>query len=325
LPKEEKEMATELKKVEPGDLIEAELMNLIINHLKDLSAAVSGLGWAAGSVTVPNLFGRTLSSAQLLISEPQVKLKLGNTVDAFGAALNPGLSTTKQKIVIGQVPTAGARVAVNSTIDVLLSAQPEAGTGPTPTQESKITGFNPAKTPIGEKVTIFGVNFDVDPAKNKVTFADTPATAPEKGGTTELLVRIPSIPNPPSGSNEKKVSVIVETPAGKATGETILLPPLEGPAPELTSIKGADPDVLVVGEIATIVGKNFSTKLQENSVTFGTTTTGLETAGNSNTTLKVKVPELPGLASGQFRFVDIFVTVAGRQSNLIKNREVDKL
>jgi len=320
-------MAQELRKVERGGLIEADLMNLIIDKLVILSDTVSSLGGSTGNVTVPNLFGRTLSSAQSLITEPQIKLRLGNTIDAFGAALNPNLPETRTKIVIGQVPASGVRVPVNSSVDLLLSAQPSTnGNGTTTSTVPKITGFNPTKTPVGEKVTIFGENFEVDLAKNKVFFDDTPTAAPpEKGGTTELLVRVPSISSPPAAGTEKKVNVRVELPEGKvATGETTLLPALGGEPPELISIRGSDPDVLTVGEIATITGKNFSEKLQENTVIFGTITAGVETSGNSTTTLRVRVPDLPGLPPGGFRSVDIGVSVAGRQSNLIKNKEIDK-
>lgn len=315
-------MATELKKVERGDLIESDLINLIIDWLMELHAKISGMG-GTGAASVPNLFGKTLSTAQSMLSEPPISLKLGNTIDAYGALLNPGLAETKQKIVIGQAPPAGARVATNSLVDVLLSVQ-AGGTGTTPTPvATKITGFNPAKTPVGEKVTIFGENFEVDFTKTKVFFADVPTATPESGATGEVLVRVPATITVPAGT-EKRVSVRVETSFGKATADTTLLPPLEGPPPEFKSIKGVtDPDALVVGEIATIEGKNFSSKIQENSVKFGDTTTPVETAGNTTSTLKVKVPELPGLTSGNHRTVDIVVIVATRQSNIVR-KEVNK-
>ncbi len=102
-----------------------------------------------------------------------------------------------------------------------------------------------------------------------------------------------------------------------------MLPKLAGDPPELISIRGSDPDVLVVGEIATVTAKNFSTSIQENKITFGSTVTSPETSGNTATTFRVKVPNLPQLSTAPFVFVDIFITVAGRQSNLIK-KEVDR-
>lgn len=319
-------MATNLKKVQPGDIVESDLMNQIIDTVDGLAAAVSGLGWSTGTVAVPALFGRTLSSALTTINQPQTKLKLGNTIDAYGAALDPNLSDTRQRIVIGQMPAADARVSPNTMVDLLLSVKPSTSGGTAPSTVPTIAKFNPAKTPIGEKVTIFGTNFDPDPKKNHVFFAGMEAPEPEQAGSTQLLVRVPKIADPPTGNNEKKISVVVKVAdKGEVSADTIVLAALEGEPPSVTSIKGADPDgVLIVGEVVTITGANFSASIQQNKITFGSTETFPETTGNSTTTLRVKVPELPNLQVGGFVFVDIFVTVAGRQSNMLLGKEVDK-
>lgn len=320
-------MATNLKKVQPGDIVESDLMNQIIDTVEGLEVAVSSLGWSTGTVVVPPLFGKTLNSAMTTINQPQTKLKLGNTIDAYGAALDPNQSDTRQRIIIGQTPPADARVSPNTFINLLLSVKPATGGGGgggNPTQPT-ISSFNPAKTPLGEKVRIFGTNFDPDPAQNKISFADVDAGLPEQSSQTQLLVRVPKdIPSPPTGNSEKTVSVTVKCPNGIATGEMILLAALAGDAPTITTIVGADPDFLVVGEIATITGTNFSANIQENKITFGTTETFPETSGNSTTKLKVKVPSPPNIQTGIPVFLDVSVTVNGRQSNIIHGKEIDK-
>lgn len=315
-------MATNLKKVQPGGIIESDQMNQIVDAIQGLEAAVSGLGWSTGTVTVPSMFGKTLNSAMAIINQPQTKLKLGNTLDAYGAALDPNLSDTRQRIVIGQSPPPDARVNPNTFLNLLLSAKPSTGGGSGGGTLPTIGSFNPLKTSIGEKVKIFGTNFDPDPLKNKVSFADVEAEKPEQASQTQLLVRVPkNIPNPPTGNAEKKVSVTVKCPNGIATGETTLLAALPGDPPTISTIVGGDPESseLLVGEIVTITGTNFSESLQENKITFGTKETGPETSENPQTTLlRVRVPEPDNIQGGGIPvFLDISVTVKGRQSNLI--------
>ena len=109
-------MVTELKKVQPGDLIKSDLINLIIERLLDLSSKIAGAG-GTGSVTVPNLFGRTICEAATIIKQPQINLQLSNVVDAFGTSIDPDLIESKSRLIINQVPDPGVRVNSGSLIE----------------------------------------------------------------------------------------------------------------------------------------------------------------------------------------------------------------
>ena len=317
-------MATELKKVERGDLIESSLINLIIDKIMELSGGVQ-----TGSVTVPYLFGKTISQAKTIINLPPNILSFGNVVDAFGVALDPDLSANNTRLIVNQVPDPGARVSPGSFVDLLVAATPSAGGTPPPPPVPTINTVNPfvpAKVPIGQDVTINGNNFALDIKKNKVTFDGVPQTgdpSPESS-KTKLVVKVPAISNPPTTGQEKEVTVIVEADGVKSAGvKLILLPPLAGTNPTITTIGSSSPSFARVGEIITINGTGFNpTTLAQNVISFALVDTAVtatpELTGNTALLLRVKVPPMSG-ASGPQSFVDvsIFVTVGGKKSNVI--------
>ena len=316
-------MATELKKVEPGDLIKSELMNQIIYRIEELTNKVGGLG-ETGSVTVPSLFGRTLLQAATIIKQPQFSLQFGNVVDAFGTSIDPDLTESRSRVIINQIPAPGARANPGGAIDVLIAASGSTGGGTNQQSNKPIINttnpFNPVKVPIGQDVTIFGNNFALDRTKNKVTFDGVPSPedpTPESTKTM-LVVKVPAIPNPPPAGGEKQVTVIVETPDGRSAGANLtLLPALSGQDPKIDSITSSGQDFARIDEVITLNGAGFSTSLAENRISFSDVTTSPEPTGNSATVLKVKVPVISGVVRpDDFKDVSVFVTVNGRKSNV---------
>jgi IPT/TIG domain-containing protein len=314
-----KEMATELKKVQPGELIKSDLMNLIIEKLLALDTGTQ----PTGSVTVPNLFGRTLSEAATVIKQPQISLQLSNVVDAFGAPLDPDLTENKSRLILNQVPEPGARVNPGSLIDLLVAAKPSTsttGTSLKPTINT-VNPFNPAKVPIGQDVTINGNNFALDRTKNRVTFDGVAAVGdptPESS-KNKLVVKVPAISAAPAEGQEKEVTVVVTTPDGGASDgvKLVVLPPLAGANPTITSIQSSDVDFARVGEVIIINGSGFSSTLTQNQVTFDTVNTFPEQTGNTPEKITVKVPAIAGVVGpADFKDISIFVTVNGRKSNV---------
>jgi hypothetical protein len=313
-------MAQELKKVEPGDLIASDLMNLIIDELLDLEAKVAGMG-GTGTVTVPSLFGMTLDSAQSLISQPQFKMNMGSVLDAYGTLLNAGENDAKQRLVINQYPVPGARVGTGAFVNLLVGAKPSAGGGGTTTPPAvKLNSFNPAKAHIGEQVTLIGENFYMlDITKNVVTIGGVKAAPPTSMKSTELNVVVPDIPEPPTGTAEKPVSVKVENPNGTASLDLLVLAKREG-VPTLTNMTkdtSATPaTIFAVGSIVKINGTNFSSESQKNVVTFGKISTTPESTGNTTSVLRVRVPLVEGLTQNVEGsvLVNVFVTSNGIKS-----------
>jgi hypothetical protein len=320
-------MSTELSRIQPGDLIKSDLINSIIEELQTLNGKLSGVG-VTGSVTVPNLFGRTISETAAIIKQPHINLQFSNVLDAFGASVDLNVPENTIRIVIGQAPEAGARVNPGSLIDVLIAAKPAPATGGGETPPLSIKpiinsadAFKPAKVPIGEDLTIFGQNFSNDRPKNVVTFDGIPAGTPTIESTnTKLVVKVPVLPSPPAAGKEKEVTVVITTEAGGASNsaKVIVLPALAGAAPKITQILSSQNNAARIGEVITIKGEGFSPKAELNVVSFDAINAPLEATGNDITTLKVKVPIIPGVVKpDDLKDVNIFVTVEGRKSNVI--------
>src|SRR5262249_28155126 len=104
--------------VQPGEVIRSSFINNLIDQLNALST-----GAPAPGVSVPDVFGRTLSQARTLITQPSVNLALGTTLDAFGTAVDPNASASANRLVIGQAPAAGSLVPVGSPVNLVLAAQ----------------------------------------------------------------------------------------------------------------------------------------------------------------------------------------------------------
>jgi hypothetical protein len=315
-------MAQELKKVEPGDLVASDLMNLIIDELLDLQAKVTGIG-GSGTVTMPSLFGMTLTSAKDLIAQPQHKLNLGSVLDAYGALLNPSAADVQQRLVINQYPVPGARVATGVFVNLLVGAKPAAGGGgPTPANTVKIFGFNPTKAHIGEPVKIIGENFFMsDLSKNEVTIGGVKTNTPTSLSQSELNVLVPEgISGAPVGAEEKPFSVKVKNPNGEASLDLILLAKRSN-VPDVFNImkQGAStPSTsFKVDSIVKVNGENFAEERTANQVFFGAVSAVPEQMENSTSALFVRVPLVGGLTPGTNSSVKVEVFV---QSKGIKSK-----
>lgn len=294
-------MAAQLKRVERGDLITSDLMNLIIDQLIELSGKVTGP--QPGDVLVPNLLARTLLQAGDIISQPQISLQFGNMIDAMGNAIDPSLAESKTRLVINQNPPPGTRVNLGAKVDLVLAAKANGGTSPQPVDKKpQITGFAKAETPIKQPVTIVGKNFDPAPEKNKVTFDGINAGKPSPQSTDIfLIVTVPEIPDPPAAGKTKEVTVKVETPLGADSMKHFVSPALPGENPEIDLIKTKVTGIAQVGEVITIQGDFFDPTPAKNKVSFEGQNVEVapETTGSSAKALAVKVPAMPGLTGPQ--------------------------
>jgi hypothetical protein len=258
--------------IQPGDLITSDLANWILKRLTLLESLITGGG--GGPITVPNLFGRTINDVKVTLSQPQFQLVIGIVLDTFGAVVDPFSTDFLSRLVLGQSPPPGARVAATSALGLVVAAKPGTGGGGgggTPVKPV-INAFEPVKPNAGELVRITGSNFATLFSDNTVRFAGVPA-APSSGDTLSLQVRVPTtIPGlPPVGSTEEKaVDVIVITPQGGSSDSKILSvrAPLPQPAPSIASIKPPTPSV---GASITITGSNFAATGSPNTVMFDST------------------------------------------------------
>ena len=118
-------MAAIVDTVRPGDVISSDLMARIIALLNAHDAALGGGG---GGIAVPNLFGRTLTEARLMLQLQQ--LALGTVVDIFGVIVNPNAAASGSLVVLNQVPIAGAGTIVGATVGLVVSST--SGSAPSP-------------------------------------------------------------------------------------------------------------------------------------------------------------------------------------------------
>ncbi|MCY1022079.1 PASTA domain-containing protein [Pyxidicoccus sp. MSG2] len=285
----------QLTDVQPGDLITAKFINLIIKKLKDLEAALGG------EIKVPTFFGQNLLTTKNLLSAQGSRLVLSTVRDAAGLVVNANDSTQNNRIVIGQVPPPGARVVPNTPVFLLVSAT--VGTTPTPLAP-KITGFSKTSVNIGDRLDIFGTNFLDAISQNTVTF-DGALAPPTLDSTSQMLsVIVPTnIPGAPTSTGQQKeVSVRVETIHGSDTLKLIVLPPLAQPNPAISTITPvtAGTSTVRLGAGIRIVGSAFGDQLSAIRVFFGgQPLAGVTPTADSNlstNTLVVTVPSsLPGL------------------------------
>lgn len=296
-------MADELNEVKPGDLITAEQFNTLIQQVKLLVAA------GGGPVLVPNLYGQTFAAAKAVLSIPGNNLVLaGNLLDAFGQPVDPSDPANDTRRVIGQVPSAGARVAVNTAVSLLLAAKSGTGTVLTP----QITAFSPLQVPVKESLQIIGKNFSPLPADNIVTFNGTAAGTPSgQSSTSALFVIVPDNFQgaPTAGGSSVQVTVKVTTIEGKeATGLVTVLPPTGVQRATLNSFAPSPP---VSGQDLTITGSGFGSSIGAVKVRFsGEPSVGVTPKTVSPTSLTVPIPSnLSGMRSGFFKAFTVVVTV----------------
>ncbi len=254
----------DLNEVLPGDLITAEFINTLIRYVKGLSVG--------GPVEVPSFFSRTLRDAKSLLLLPGNQLTLGTVLDAAGFVVDPSQSVNDGRLIINQVPPPNSRVAVNTGVHLVLAA---AGGGTVPQPAPKITSFNPLTTPIGGEVQIVGENFALSRSDNKVTFDGVDAGVPSAlSSLHSLFVVVPTgIPNAPSQPGQQKtVTVTVTTPQGSASAQTVILPPLPQPLPQITPF--AQNFFGHLGKPLIINGQNFGSDLGAIRVFFDGTPAG---------------------------------------------------
>lgn len=274
--------------VMPGELISSEWVNSLLAKVGELDAQVQQLSGSlpAGTVVVPNVFGKPLSEARQIITLPALQLALGAVFNANGASINPNVVASFGLIVIGQYPVPGAKAMPGSAVNLLVagsSGSPAPQPAPTPT----ISGFSKVKTPVGELVDIIGTNFVMPKENNTVTFKGVAAEV-LAATIMALTVRVPQniVGAPTSGTDGVPVPVRVVTPQGEAIAQHTILPPLGGAAtPTITSVS---PSIPAVNAKMTINGTNFSTDFQQNEIHFDTITATAETA--TSTQLTVTVP-----------------------------------
>jgi len=300
--------------VMPGELISSEWFNLLLAKIGELDAQVEQLSGSlpAGTVTVPNVFGKPLSEARQIIGLPALQLALGNVFDAFGASINPNVVSSFGLTVLGQYPVPGAKAMPGSAVNLVVAAVPGSGT-PTPSQAPTITGFIQPQTPIGEIVEIIGTNFVMPIDDNTVTFGNVPTEPLFGSNILSLIVKVPDgIPNAPNeGQPGVPVTVRVETANGNDTAQHIILPPLEGPPPPTITLP-VIPAIPVVNQQMTINGANFAPIVQQNIIHFDAITVPASTA--SPTQLRVVVPNGVINAPG-FKFVNLRVEVITNPDN----------
>lgn len=264
--------------VMPGELISSEWVNSLLAKVGELDAQVRQLSGSlpAGTVTVPNVFGKPLSEARQIITLPALQLALGSVFNANGASINPNVVASFSLVVIGQYPVPGAKAMPGSAVNLLV-----AGTGgntvPPPAPLPTISGFSKLKTPVGELVDIIGTNFVMPKENNAVTFKGVPAEV-LAATIMALTVRVPAniVGAPTSGTDGVPVPVRVVTPHGEVTAQHSILPPLGGAAtPTITSVM---PSIPAVNAKMTINGTNFSPNFEQNEIHFDTITATAETA-----------------------------------------------
>lgn len=283
--------------VNPGDLITAQLMNEILQRLANLDALVGQAGGSgSATVTVPVLYGRTLTDVQSILASPAQQLNLGSILDAGGNAVNPNAQGSGNRIVIGQMPQPGTRVAPQSSVDLLLAAPQSSG----PSQPSLpiVNQITPSSAPVGSQITIFGSNFAPLHTANTVRFNGVTGNVQSTSNTQQLFVLvpagIPNAPNAPGGPALTGVQVTVTTSAGtSATPGVITVTAPVPSAPTITGTNPQPPQSAIVGQSLTITGTNFSTTPSQNAVTIAGTPAPVTSA--TPTQLVVTVPMISGL------------------------------
>ena len=295
-------MAAIADTVRPGDIISSDLMARIIALLNAHDAA---LGGGTGGLVVPNLFGRTVAEARVILQLQQ--LVLGSVVDVFGTIVNPQATTSASLMVLNQVPVAGQGTIAGAAVSLVVAAPAgSGGGGGTSPGTPQITLIVQASARAGESIEIRGSGFAG--AQSAVTFGGIAGTVLGTSNVTRLFVMVPpGIPGAPALPGDPplpNVPVRVTNPGGAtASGSITIAAPLASPL-VITGIPGA-----TVGSPVTITGTGFSTDPTRNVVNFGGVVAGVPSLA-SPTQLTVTVPTgIPGLVvPGDSVTVNVHVT-----------------
>lgn len=292
-------MVTIVDNIRPGDVISSDLMTRIIAILNAHDAL---LGGGSEGLVVPNLFGRSITDARVMLQLQQ--LTLGTVVDVFGTIVNSQAVASASLIVLNQVPVAGAGTILGAAVSLVVSAQSGGGVPtPVPIQINQIVQ---ASARAGETIEIRGSGFAG--VTSAVTFGGISGSVLGTSNLTRLFVLvpqgIPGAPTTPTAPSLAGVAVRITNPGGAfATGSITIAPPLASPL-TISAITAA-----VVSDPVTITGTGFSTAVSQNVVNFGGVNAGVPSAA-STTQLTVTVPTgIPGLVSaGDSTTVNVHVT-----------------
>lgn len=297
--------------VKPGDLITADLINYILSHLEDIEEQIALLVGSVGTgpVLVPNLFGRPLGATLSILGQSAVNLNVGQVIDVFGNPIDPDLTAEHNRTVLHQFPIPGVRVAVGSTVDLLVSGTGEGGSTPTDPTQPRIDSFSPTNPRLNTVVAIFGANFAAVTSQNQVTFDGVPGMLGATSSPQMLSVTVPAnIPNPPTGSGSRSVLVIVTTPTGQASAN-LTVRAAQTNVPTITEIRTSanvvvppNTGVITAGDTISITGSNFGSDIGALRVMLGNDQADIESFGvidDETQALQVNVPLLEGHAGGQ--------------------------
>lgn len=307
--------------LKPGDLITSELMNWLLKRISDLEASIGAV--VGGPITVPNLFGRTVSDVQALLGQPAFQLVLGTVLDTFGVTVLPASQGFATRVVLAQSPPPGSRVPAQSGVALVVAANPSAVTNPG-NQKPSISGFNPTTQNAGEIIRILGSNFAALNTANIVRFGTATADPPGlDSNPSTLVVRIPTtIPGLPAQGSSGTMAVNVTVTTNGLASDPMALTvgaQLPRPAPNIVSIT---PSPLVgqrVGQPITITGTAF-VDTPATQVQFDTVRVDVPAGTSlSDTQIVVNVPAgISGLGTpGSSRVVPITVLVGSRASNAV--------
>jgi hypothetical protein len=312
-------MAQSIDKVKPGDLIKSELINAMIDNLESLTQAMSGIG-GIGLIVVPNLVGRTLGEARALLSDPTAHLNLGAVFDVFGLAASAVATDAQTRLVVNQVPPSGARVAVGTALNLVLSVrQPSTTTGGDTVPSDKLVldsihPFTPSPVRIGDPLTISGDNFDLSRDLNEVLFDGKKADMPLSSTKKSLVVVVPNIDNPPTGPAQKEVTVLVRAKGQEASAKLNLLAKSDVPRPAITGVMtpaGNPPNTIAPGDIIKVNGNAFASSPTRNEVFLDSLKLTPRATDSTANSLSVVLPDnlatVFNMSAGDTRKIDITV------------------
>jgi hypothetical protein len=294
--------------VQRGDLITAEWMNQWRDKLIEIDGLVQQLSGSVGSgtVTVPNVFGRTLSAARAILTQPAQQLALGSVIDAFGVLVNPSQAGAGALVVLSQVPVAGARTFPGAAVNLVVAAQP--GSSSQPAVPPQINQIVPGSQTVGGPIQIRGSGFQG--SASGVTLDNIPAQVLATSTITTLFLTvppgIPGAPTAPGQAGKPGVVVTVTNPdATFATSTMTVTAPLANPLTLGTITPNPASGLVAV----TIPGAGFSTTAAQNQVRFDGVLAAVPSSATA-TQLVVTVPSgIPGLVvPGDSKTVNVTVT-----------------
>lgn len=225
-------MANELHEVDPGDLVESELINHIVRVIEDLKERV-GAG-IESPVTVPLFIGLDLGTASDQLERPNVFLQRAPVLDVAGQSIDPDLSEMRSRTVVSQLPSPGERVSSGTPVRLLVSAGTSGGDDGDTTPPPEISFPGDITVPLGTVLTIPGANFL--PGTPEVTVDGVPATI-ERRTSVALDARVPETISLPGGAARLvPVSVTVRGVTVTDDDSVTLVPKPPGAQPTVTGL-----------------------------------------------------------------------------------------